>query len=74
MTTECDPGKLKGKQAWIFSPEDLTSGNSEAQNLVESALRTAGMAVLSMESLNAGAGEDLIGRMKEAGRLLAGKP
>jgi hypothetical protein len=70
LLSEIDPGNLKGKQAWTFNPEILTAGRSEAQNLIESALRVAGMEVLPMENLNAGGGEDLIGRMKEVGRSL----
>ena len=71
LLSEIDPGKLNGKQAWTFNPDGVISGRSEAQNLVESALRVAGMMVLPTESLSAGSGEDLIGRMKEVGRSLA---
>ena len=70
LLREIDPGELKGKQAWTFNPGVLTAGRSEAQNLIESALQVAGMEVLPMENLNAGGGEDLIGRMKEVGRSL----
>jgi len=70
LLREIDPGELKGKQAWTFNPGVLTAGRSEAQNLIESALRVAGMEVLPMENLSAGSGEDLIGRMKEVGRSL----
>jgi hypothetical protein len=69
LLSEVDPGELNGKQAWTFSRDGLTPTRSEAQILVESALRVAGMAVLLMEILSAGKGNDLIGRMKEAGRL-----
>jgi hypothetical protein len=71
LLSEADPGELKGKQAWTFSHDGLTATRSEAQIFVESALRTAGIAVLSMEVLVPGDG-DSIGRMKEAGRLSAG--
>ena len=72
LLSEIDPGKLERKQAWTFNPDGVISGRSEAQNLVESALRVAGMMVLPTESLSAGGGgEDLIGRMKEVGRSLA---
>jgi hypothetical protein len=71
LLREIDPGELKGKQAWTFNPEGLVSGKSEAQNLVESALRVIGMVVLPLEILSAGRGEDLIARMKEVGRSLA---
>jgi hypothetical protein len=71
LLSELGPGKLNGKQAWTFSPEGLISGKTEAQNLVESALRVIGMVVFPMEILSAGSGEDLIGRMKEVGRSLA---
>jgi hypothetical protein len=73
LLREIDPGKLNGKQAWTFTPEGLIPGRSEAQSLAESALQAAGMVVLPTETLSARSGEDLIGRMKEAGRLLASK-
>lgn len=71
LLSEIDPGELKGKQAWTFNPEGLVSGKSEAQNVVDSALRVIGMVVLPMEILSSGSGEDLIARMKEVGRALA---
>jgi hypothetical protein len=71
LLSEIDPGELKGKQAWTFNPGSVIADRSEAQNLVESALRVAGIVVLPTGSLNAGSGEDLIARMKEAGRFLA---
>lgn len=70
LLSEIDPGKLNGKQAWTFNPDGL-AGKSEAQNLVESALRVVGMVVPPTEILSTGSGEDLIGRMKEVGRFLA---
>jgi hypothetical protein len=73
LLSEIGPGDLNGKQAWTFNPEGLISGGSEAQNLVESALRVAGMVVLPMEILGAESGEDLIGQRKQVGRFLAGK-
>src|SRR5271170_2751241 len=69
LLSELDPGDLNGKQAWTFSPEGLTTSRSEAQIFVESALRVAGMAVLSMGTLAVRDGNDLIDRMKQAGRL-----
>jgi hypothetical protein len=71
LLSEIDPGELKGKQAWTFNPGSVMADRSEAQNLTESALRVAGIVVLPTGSLNAGSGEDLIARMKEAGRSLA---
>src|SRR5258708_15080667 len=73
LLKEIDASKLNGKQAWTFNPKGLIPGRSEAQSLVESALQAAGMVVLPTETLSARSGEDLIGRMKEAGRLLASK-
>jgi len=73
LLREIDPSKLNGKQAWTFNPEGLIPGRSEAQSLIESALQSAGMVVLPTETLSARSGDDLIGRMKEAGRLLASK-
>jgi hypothetical protein len=70
LLSEIDPGKLSRKQAWTFNPDGL-AGKSEAQNLVESALRVVGMVVPPTEILSTGSGEDLIGRMKEVGRFLA---
>ena len=74
LLREIDPSKLNGKQVWTFNPEGLIPGRSEAQSLVESALRAAGMIVLPTVPLSLGTGEDLIGRMKEAGRTLAANP
>jgi hypothetical protein len=68
LLSEVDPGELNGKQAWTFSHDGLTATRSEAQIFVESALRVAGIAVLSMEILVTEDG-DSISRMKEAGRL-----
>jgi hypothetical protein len=69
LLSEVDSGDLNGKQAWTFSPEGLTASRSEAQIFVESALRVAGLAVLAMEILAVRDGHDLVGRMKQAGRL-----
>jgi hypothetical protein len=71
LLSEIDPGKLDGKQAWTFNPDGLMAAKSEAQNLVESAFRVAGMVVLPAEILSAGSGEDPITQMKEVGRSLA---
>jgi hypothetical protein len=73
LLSEINQGELKGKQAWTFNPEGF-SGRSEAQNLVESALRAADLMLLSSEILRIGNAEDLISRMKEVGRVLASKP
>jgi hypothetical protein len=70
VLTELNPGELNGKQAWTFSPESPWS-SSEAQNLVESALRVAGITLLPKEILRAGSREDLISRMNQVGRSLA---
>jgi hypothetical protein len=71
LLSEIDPGELTGKQAWTFSPDGLATNRSESQIFVESALRVAGIVVFPMEILSAGKGDDLIGRMKEAGRSSA---
>ena len=68
---EIDPSQLQGKQAWTFSPDGPFSGRTEALDLVESALRTAGIAVLPNDSLGDRSGEEQITRMKEVGRSLA---
>jgi flavorubredoxin len=73
LLTEINPGELKGKQAWTFNPESF-SGTSEAQDLVDEALRVAGIMVLSREMLSSGSGEELFSRMKEVGRSLAIDP
>jgi hypothetical protein len=71
LLSELDPGELNGKQAWTFTPDGLATNRSESQIFVESALRVAGLAVLPMEILSTEKGDDLIGGMKEAGRLSA---
>jgi hypothetical protein len=71
LLKEMDPGELNGKQAWTFNPEGV--GRSEAQQLVESAVRSAGIVVLPMEIGSADAKGDLISRMKAVGGSLAGK-
>ena len=68
---EIDPSQSQGKQAWTFNPADPFPGRTEALDLVESALRNAGIAVLLNDSLGYRSGEDEITRMKEAGRSLA---
>ena len=73
LLSEINPGELNGKQAWTFNPEGVIAGRSEAQQLVESALRNAGLAVLPMAIGSVDAGGDLISRMKAAGRSLASK-
>jgi hypothetical protein len=69
LLNEAGPGNLNDKKAWTFGPEGFPANKSDSQNLIESALQVAGMVVLPMESLNAGAGDDLVGRMKSSGRL-----
>jgi len=71
LLSEIDPGKLNGKQAWTFNAAGLAASRSESQIFVESALRVAGIAVFPMEILGTEKGDDLIGRMKEAGRSSA---
>lgn len=72
LLKEIDPVELNGKQAWTFNPE-VIAGRSEAQKLVESALRSVGIVVLPMEIGSADPKEGLISRMKAIGRSLAGK-
>lgn len=69
LLREAGAGKLNDKKAWTFSQNGFPASKSDSQNLVESAMRVAGMVVLPMESLSAGAGDDLVGRMKASGRL-----
>ena len=69
LLSEAGPGKLNDKKAWTFSPDGFPPSKSDSQNLVESAMQVAGMVVLPMESLSAGAGDDFVGRMKASGRL-----
>jgi flavorubredoxin len=73
LLKEINSDELKGKQAWTFSPENFL-GNSEAQNLVESAFRAADVILLPREILRAGNAEDLMSRMKEVGRIIAARP
>ena len=69
LLAEAGPGKLNDKKAWTFSQNGFPASKSDSQNLVESALQVAGMVLLPMESLSAGTGDDLVGRMKASGRL-----
>lgn len=71
LLTEIDPGELKGKQAWTFNPQDLITGRTEAQHLVESALQVAGIVLARTEIPSATDTEDLTSRMKQVGRSLA---
>jgi hypothetical protein len=71
LITEIDPGELKGKQAWTFNPQDLVTGRTEAQHLVESALQVAGIVLARTEIPSATDTEDLTSRMKQVGRSLA---
>jgi hypothetical protein len=68
-----EEGVLDGKRAWTFNSEGLGVERSEAQVFVESALRVAGLVVLSSNSLPDG-GEDVIDQMKRVGRFLALTP
>ena len=67
---EINPGELAGKRAWTFNPESF-SASSEAQDLVESALRTAGITLASKDIPTSIDAEDVISRMKAVGRSLA---
>jgi flavorubredoxin len=67
---EINPNELAGKQAWTFNPESF-SASSEAQDLVESALRTAHITLVHKDMATSSDGEDLISRMKAVGRSLA---
>jgi hypothetical protein len=69
LLSAIDRDELDGKRAWTFGADSLTVGRSEAQIFVESALRVAGMALLPMAVSSSGDRDDLVGRMKEAGRL-----
>jgi hypothetical protein len=69
LLNERGPGALTEKQGWTFGPEGLIEGRSEAQVFVESALRSAGVAILPMDILCGAGAKDLIGRMTEAGQL-----
>jgi hypothetical protein len=64
-----DPIQFEGKRAWTFGPVGFTTGRTEAQIFVESALHVAGLAVLPMAIPTTANGDGLIDRMKEAGRL-----
>jgi hypothetical protein len=66
-----DPGALNGRRAWTFGPEGVVVGRTEAQIFVESALRIAGMDVGAPD---VGSVDDLMGRMKEAGRQCGQEP
>jgi hypothetical protein len=68
-----EEGELDGKRAWTFNPEGLVVDRSEAQVFVESALRVAGLVVLSSNSLPHGGDDDIIDQMKRVGRFLASK-
>jgi hypothetical protein len=69
LLNERGPGALTEKQGWTFGPDGLIEGRSEAQIFVESALRSAGVAILPMDILCGAGAKNLIGRMKEAGQL-----
>jgi DNA-binding Lrp family transcriptional regulator len=69
LLSELDPGQVEGKQAWTFGPDGLTTGETEAQIFVESALRVAGITVLPTATLDVGHADNMTERLKEAGRL-----
>jgi hypothetical protein len=69
LLTELDPDRLEGKKAWTFGRAGLTTGRSEARIFVESALHAAGLVVLPLAIPSTENGDDLIDRMKAAGRL-----
>ena len=73
LLSEIGPGELNGKQAWTFNPEGLIAGTSEAQNLVESGFASCWLGRASNGIWSAGSQEDMIRRMKTAGRSLASK-
>jgi flavorubredoxin len=66
---EVDPIQFERKRAWTFGPAGLTTGRTEAQIFVESALHVAGLAVLLMA--NTENKDDMIEGIKKAGRLSA---
>ena len=70
LLSEIGLGELHGKQAWTFNSEGL-SANSEAQDLVESALQTAGIKLLPKVIPEASDWDDLIRGMKTVGRTIA---
>jgi hypothetical protein len=71
LLSEIDPHDMTMKQAWTFNPEGLSANRSESQIVIESALRIAGLNVLSMEVLVSTDDGHHIARMKEAGRVSA---
>jgi hypothetical protein len=66
LLSEIEPGELEGKKACTFGSEGLTANRSEAQILVESALKTAGVVLVPIEESS---GQGPIERMKQAGRI-----
>ena len=64
-----DPGKFKGRHAWTFGPQGPLPDQTEAQIVVESSLQNAGVVVLPATALHFVASDDVIDRMKEAGRI-----
>lgn len=68
-----DSKKFNGKQAWTFHPTGLSTAPTEAQILVESALRVAGFTVLPSELASLGVDESDPQSLKQVGRNLAGK-
>jgi hypothetical protein len=68
LLTGFDPGELDGKHAWTFGPEGLGSSRTEAQAFVEAALQVAKFTVLSAAALGVAHADNMIDRLKEAGR------
>jgi hypothetical protein len=66
---EIDPFQLSGRQAWTFNQDGPLPGRTEAQDLVESALRNTGITVLPNDPLG-DRSEDQITRMKAVGHSL----
>jgi len=65
--TAADKTSFLQKQAWTFGAEGSAVAKTEAQLVVEEALRTAGLTVLPTVAPDA---SDLTEQMKEAGRKL----
>jgi hypothetical protein len=69
LLSELDPGQLDAKRAWTFGPVGLVTSQTEVQTFVESALQVAGITVLPPAALDVGHADDMIEKLKEAGRL-----
>jgi hypothetical protein len=69
LLSAVEHGQLSGRQAWTFGPEGMLYDRTEAQIVVESSLQRAGFVVLPAAVLHFVASDDVIGKMKEAGRI-----